>query len=205
MSGPSQRVKLNVKYGPAKYNIVLELPENSCEVLTVQHLMDKVVEVFEIPHDCQKLVCKGKTLKNPEDVLCDIGIKDGSTIMLLGKKPDPAEDKEMGKLLEVEKDVEKNEKRLSDITYELDGIHRGFMKEDLRLPALKQLKKRLGGTTETFMKQLESLDELRFEENNKSGRGKRKTIVNRIQVLLDRCDGLMLGLKDNIARLTLYR
>lgn len=52
-------VTIHLFTGPAKYNIVLELPENSCEVLTVQHLMDKVVEVFEIPHDCQKLVCKG--------------------------------------------------------------------------------------------------------------------------------------------------
>lgn len=56
------------------------------------------------------------------------------------------------------------------------------MKEELRLPALNQLKKRLGGAAEMFMKQLESLDALRFEESNKSGRGKRKTIVNRIQV-----------------------
>lgn len=30
----------------------------------------------------------------------------------------------MKKLSDIEKDVEKNEKRLSDITYELDGIHR---------------------------------------------------------------------------------
>lgn len=28
----------------------------------------------------------GKTLKNPEDILNDIGVKDGSTVMLLGKK-----------------------------------------------------------------------------------------------------------------------
>lgn len=30
----------------------------------------------------------------------------------------------MKQLLDVEKEVEKNEKKLSDITYELDGIHR---------------------------------------------------------------------------------
>ena len=28
----------------------------------------------------------GKTLKNAEDILTDIGVKDGATIMLLGKK-----------------------------------------------------------------------------------------------------------------------
>jgi hypothetical protein len=60
----------------------------------------------------------------------------------------------------------------------------GFINDDLRLPSLNQLKKRLGGTTELFMKQLESLDALRFDESNRGGRGKRKTVVNRIQVIL---------------------
>lgn len=60
----------------------------------------------------------------------------------------------------------------------------GFINDDLRLPCLNQLKKRLGGTTELFMKQLESLDALRFDESNRGGRGKRKTVVNRIQVIL---------------------
>ena len=58
----------------------------------------------------------------------------------------------------------------------------GYINDDLKLQALTQIKKRLGGTAEIFMKQLESLDALRFEENNKGGRGKRKTIVDRIQV-----------------------
>ncbi|CAC5393154.1 BAG1 [Mytilus coruscus] len=200
MTDQRHRIKLNIKHGSVRHSIFLELPANSSEVLKVQHLMDKMVEMFEIPLECQKIVHKGKTLKDPGDILSEIGVRDGATIMLLGKKPDPQEDKEMKKLLDIEKDVEKNEKRLSDVTYELDGIHRGYINDDLKLPALNQLKKRLGGTSETFMKQLESLDALRFEESNKGGRGKRKTIVDRIQVLLDRCDGLMSGLKDQIAR-----
>ena len=60
----------------------------------------------------------------------------------------------------------------------------GFINDDLRLPSLNQLKKRLGGTTELFMKQLESLDALQFNESNRGGRGKRKTVVDRIQVIL---------------------
>lgn len=200
MTDLGQRIKLTVKHGSSKHNAVLELPPNSCEVLKVQHLMDKMVELFDVPHESQKLVHKGKSLKNADDALSDLGVKDGSTIMLLGKKPDPLEDKHISQLLEAEKELEKNEKRLSEITYELDGIHRGFINDDLKLPALSQLKTRLGGTIELLMKQLESLDALSLGENNKGGRGKRKTIVDRIQVLLGRCDGLMSGLNDQITR-----
>ncbi|CAG2257049.1 unnamed protein product [Mytilus edulis] len=163
-----------MSFGSVRHSIILELPSNSYEVLKVQHLMDKMVEMFGIPLECQKLFHK-----------------------------DPIEDKEMKKLSDIEKDVEKNEKRLSDITYELDGIHRGYINDDLKLPALNQLKKKLGGTSEIFMKQLLSLDALSFEESNKGRKRKRKTIVNRIQVLLDRCDGLMSGLNDQIARLSI--
>jgi hypothetical protein len=35
------------------------LPPNSCDVLKVQHLMDKMVELFEVPYECQKIVHKG--------------------------------------------------------------------------------------------------------------------------------------------------
>jgi hypothetical protein len=45
--------------GPCKYNAVVELPPNSCDVLKVQHLMDKMVELFEVPYECQKIVHKG--------------------------------------------------------------------------------------------------------------------------------------------------
>jgi hypothetical protein len=30
-----------------------------CDVLKVQHLMDKMVELFEVPYECQKIVHKG--------------------------------------------------------------------------------------------------------------------------------------------------
>ena len=38
------------------------------------------------------------------------------------------------------------------------------------------------GLTETFMKLLERMDALRFEEENKEARAKRKSLVDRIQV-----------------------
>ena len=45
-------------------------------------------------------------------------------LFLLFFQPDLEEDKQMKQLSDIEKDMEKNEKRLSEITYELDGIHR---------------------------------------------------------------------------------
>ena len=40
----------------------------------------------------------------------------------------------------------------------------------------------MAGITETFMKLLERMDSLRFEEDNKEARAKRKSLVDKIQV-----------------------
>jgi hypothetical protein len=47
---------------------------------------------------------------------------------------------------------------------------------------VKHLEKRLAVVAETLMRLLEKLDALRFEESNKGGRGKRKSLVTKIQV-----------------------
>ncbi|KAK3106835.1 hypothetical protein FSP39_000915, partial [Pinctada imbricata] len=171
---------LHVFVGARKFPVDL-----SCgmgEVLTVSHLLTKLEELTEVPIDKQKLLYKGKTLKEPKQYLTDVGLTDNAIIMLLGKKPDLTEDKEMQKMNEIEKSMEKQATRLNEITYELDGIHRGFMDEAVRNDALKQIGKNLRGMTESFMKLLESLDGLQLESHNYGGRGKRKTLVDKIQV-----------------------
>jgi len=49
---------------------------------------------------------------------------------------------------------------------------------------VRQLEKRMASVGENLMKLLEKLDALQFEEDNKGGRGRRKTLVTNIQVCL---------------------
>lgn len=44
--------------------------------------------------------------------------------MILTFQPDPVDDKEMGKLHNIEQSLKKEEEKLSEVTYELDGVHR---------------------------------------------------------------------------------
>ncbi|XP_056010175.1 BAG family molecular chaperone regulator 1-like isoform X2 [Ostrea edulis] len=169
-------------------------------VLTVEDLVKKIYDVTEIPPANQKILFKGKTLnKDPEAYLTDIGLTDHAKVMLLGKKPDPLDDKEMGRLHNIEQSMKKEEEKLSEVTYELDGIHRGFLDNSLKGPALQKSRKRVAHTIEQYMKLLETLDSLSLDESNSGGRAKRKSLVNRIQNLLDRCDGLAKGIEDMLA------
>ncbi|KAL4237662.1 BAG molecular chaperone regulator 1 [Mactra antiquata] len=195
---------VKVIHGPKKYDVKLQLPEHEAgDALCVKHLTDAVFSLTEIPADSQKLIYKGKSLNNPKDELVAVGLKNGVKVMLIGKKPTPVEDVNIRAMNEVEKNIEKFSKKLSDITYELDGIHRGYLNKEQEPDAVKVLEKKLAGIAENLMRLLEKLDSLRFEEDNVGARGKRKTLVNQIQVLLNRIDGLSRGVSDMIARWSL--
>lgn len=60
----------------------------------------------------------------------------------------------------------------------------GFIDKDKQVDAVRQLEKRMAGVAENLMKLLEKLDTLRFEEGNKGARSRRKSLVDRIQVIL---------------------
>ncbi|XP_045207507.2 BAG family molecular chaperone regulator 1-like isoform X2 [Mercenaria mercenaria] len=196
-----QSLTLQVIHGPKKYDVKLHLPENEAgDPLCVRHLTDAVYSLTEIPAEAQKLIYKGKSLKNPKEDLVALGLKAGAKVMLIGKKPTPQDDEETRAMNEVESNMEKQEKKLSDITYELDGIHRGYLNKEQQADSIKHLEKRLAGVAETLMRLLEKLDALSFEEANKGARGKRKSLVNKIQVLLTRIDGLSRGVSDMLAR-----
>ncbi|XP_062588260.1 BAG family molecular chaperone regulator 1-like isoform X1 [Saccostrea cucullata] len=199
---PAKSMKLHVKHGTKVYDIKLEADQGN--VLTVKDLVKKIYEVTEIPPANQKILYKGKTLnKDPEAYLSSLGLSDNAKVMLLGKRPDPLDDKEMGRLHNIEQSLKKEEEKLSDVTYDLDGIHRGFMDESLKAPALQKSKKRVAHVIEQYMKMLEALDSLNLDEHNTGGRAKRKSLVDRIQTLLDRCDGLTKGIEDMLTRLAL--
>lgn len=191
------RLKLEVIYGSQKHKIELSLPASEAgDSLTVAHLQEKVHQLTEVPPENQKLIYKGKSLTGSQKSLSVFGLKDGVKVMLIGKKPVPKDDPEMVRLGKVGNSLTVEEQKLSELTYRLDGIHRGFLDDAKKRDTLVYLDKQLAVVIENFTRMLESLDSLRFDEFNKEGRAKRKNMVDRIQTLLDRCDGLLRGVKD---------
>ncbi|XP_067667619.1 BAG family molecular chaperone regulator 1-like isoform X2 [Haliotis asinina] len=190
-------LKLQLVHGPRKHELGMCLPqEEAGDVLTVRHLTEAVADLTEIPQANQRLIFKGRSLTKLDESLTSLGVKQGSKIMLLGKKPESVDVVDEQKLKKAEAELERLSKTLSDITHELDGINKGFLEKKLQSQALQKLGKQIRAMSEAFMKLLESLDALRFAEDNKGPRIKRKNMVDRIQKYLDRCDLLAEGVKD---------
>ncbi|XP_048254224.1 BAG family molecular chaperone regulator 1-like isoform X1 [Haliotis rufescens] len=183
--------------GPRKHELGMCLPEEEAgDVLTVGHLTKAVTELTEIPQTCQRLIFKGRSLTKLDESLSSLGVKQGSKIMLLGKKPESVDMVDEQKLKTAEKELGRLSKTMSDISQELDGINKGFLEKKLQQPALQKLRKQILVASEAFMKLLESLDSLRFAEDNKGSKIKRKNMADRIQKLLERCDVLSEGVKE---------
>nr|KAF6483220.1 BAG cochaperone 1 [Rousettus aegyptiacus] len=173
--------------GNEKHNLHVTPQQGSSEP-TVQDLAQVVEEATGVPLPFQKLIFKGKSLKELEKPLSALGIQNGCRVMLIGKKNSPEEEVELKKLKELEKSVEKIANQLEELNKELTGIQQGFLAKDLQAEALCKLDKRVKATIEQFMKILEEIDTLILPENFKDSRLKRKGLVKRVQAFLAECD-----------------
>ncbi|KAG8518439.1 BAG family molecular chaperone regulator 1 [Galemys pyrenaicus] len=163
-------------------------PQQGCSEPLVQDLAQVVEEVTGVPLSFQKLIFKGKSLKEMEQPLSAIGIQNGCRVMLIGKKNSAEEEIELKKLKDLEKSVEKIANQLEELNKELTGIQQGFLAKDLQAEALSKLNRRVKATIEHFMKILEEIDTLILPENFKDSRLKRKGLVKKIQAFLAECD-----------------
>jgi hypothetical protein len=75
-------IKLSVSHGADKYNITLDDPEH----VTVEDLKGILHEKTGVLPEAQKLIFSGKTLSKNDQFLGEVGIKDNSRLMLLGRK-----------------------------------------------------------------------------------------------------------------------
>ncbi|CAH1240370.1 BAG family molecular chaperone regulator 1-like [Branchiostoma lanceolatum] len=185
-------MKLLIVHGSQKHNIDVCVPEDEGnQALRVEHLALAAWKTTGVPVQNQRLIYKGKSLKDPEKTLQEMGLKDGAKVMMIGKKHNPEEEAELKSLEEVDKAQEAVEKKLTGMSEELEGMEKGFLEESLMTESLPKLEKRLGLSTEELMKMLERLDSTIIHESHIDAKKKRKSVVQRIQVLLDRCDNLL--------------
>ncbi|XP_074653084.1 BAG family molecular chaperone regulator 1-like isoform X2 [Tubulanus polymorphus] len=178
------KLNLILMHGQQKHNIHLELPgdDEAGNAITVEHLAKEAERVTTVPIKSQRLIFKGKSLTAMDSRLSQLGLKDASKVMLIGKKANAEDDANIQKLKTIESDVSKNAKKLDDISYELVSAERGYVQDNLKKDVLTKLSKRLAAVIEQFMKFLEKVDGIQFSENNSSqGRRLRRDLVDRIQ------------------------
>lgn len=180
-------VSVTVTHSNERYDLLVTPQQGNSEPC-LQDLAQLVEEATGVPLPFQKLIFKGKSLKEMETPLSALGIQNGCRVMLIGEKSNPEEEVELKKLKDLEVSVEKTAHHLEDLTKELSGIQQGFLAKELQAEALCKLDRKVKATIEQFMKILEEIDTMVLPENFKDSRLKRKNLVKRVQVFLAECD-----------------
>ncbi|KAM6101215.1 BAG family molecular chaperone regulator 1 isoform 3-T3 [Theristicus caerulescens] len=157
MAAPGAPVTVTVTYSNEKHSIQVASQQEDGEP-TLQDMAVLIEQVTGVPVPFQKLIYKGKSLKELEQPLSALGVKNGCKVMLIGKRNSPEEEAELKKLKDLEKSVEQIANKLEEVNKEFTSIQKGFLAKDLQVEALKQLDKRIKGTAEQFMKILEQID-----------------------------------------------
>lgn len=176
-----------VTHSNEKYDLLVTPQQGNSEPI-VQDLAQLVEEATGVPLPFQKLIYKGKSLKEMETPLSALGMQNGCRVMLIGEKNNPEEEVELKKLKELEVSVEKTANHLEELNKELSGIQQGFLAKELQAEALCKLDRKIKATIEQFMKILEEIDTMVLPENFKDSRLKRKNLVKKVQVFLAECD-----------------
>ncbi|XP_013808277.1 BAG family molecular chaperone regulator 1 isoform X3 [Apteryx mantelli] len=183
MAAPGAPVTVTVTYGNEKHSIQVASHQEDGEP-TLQDMALLIEQVTGVPVPFQKLIYKGKSLKEMEQPLSALGVKNGCKVMLIGKRNSPEEEAELKKLKDLEKSVEQIANKLEEVNKEFTSIQKGFLAKDLQAEALKKLDKRIKGTAEQFMKILEQIDAINLPENFSDCKLKKKGLVKRVQRLL---------------------
>lgn len=177
---------IQLKYGSARF------PVSISEGATLSELMERAVEITGVPSARQKLILNGRALTSLDHgkSLTECGVTNFSKVMVLGKRYDPEGDDLYKQIEEVEKKSIEIDAKLAEVAKELKDIENGHLASEHHEKAFKGLMKRCRSGTEEFMRLLEKLDAMRFEEHQSEAKSKRKTVVDRVNKWLDKNDSL---------------
>ncbi|XP_061834742.1 BAG family molecular chaperone regulator 1 [Nerophis lumbriciformis] len=195
-----ESLTVTVAYGSTKHSITVTSQEDG-KSPTVQDLSDSLTQATGVPAASQKLIFKGKSLKDMEQTLSGYGIKSGCKLMMIGKRNSPEEEAELKKLKDIEKSVEHTAKKLEKVDGELAGLKNGFLAKDLQEEALGKLDHRVKIAAEQFMKILEQLDALSVPENFNDCKMKKKGLVKTVQDFLAQCDKIEACISDHLTKI----
>ncbi|XP_029110953.1 BAG family molecular chaperone regulator 1 [Scleropages formosus] len=190
---------LNVSYGSSKLSVAVPARDGAEPELA--ELAAALERLTGVPVASQRIIYRGRTLKEMDQSLSSLGVKQGSKLMMIGKRNSPEEEAELKKLKDIEKSVEQMAKKLEKVDGELMGLKNGFLAKDLQAQALSKLDQRVKGAAEQFMKLLEQMDAMILPENFSDCRVKKKGLVKTVQSCLAQCDKIEAGISDHLAKI----
>ncbi|XP_032252668.1 BAG family molecular chaperone regulator 1 isoform X2 [Halichoerus grypus] len=97
-------------------------PQQGCSEPVVQDLAQVVEEATGVPLPFQKLIFKGKSLKEMEKPLSALGIQNGCRVMLIGKKGFLAKDLQAEALCKLDRRVKATTEQFMKILEEIDTL-----------------------------------------------------------------------------------
>ncbi|XP_072296964.1 BAG family molecular chaperone regulator 1 [Eucyclogobius newberryi] len=194
-----ETLTVTVAYGSAKHNISISGSDGNAP--TVKDLSDALTQATGVPQSSQKIIFKGKSLKEMAETLSSFGVKPGCKLMMIGKRNSPEEEAELKKLKDIEKSVEQTAKKLEKVDGELTGLKNGFLAKDLQAEALNKLDHRVKAAAEQFMKILEQMDSMSLPENFNDCKMKKKGIIKTVQDFLAQCDRIEACITDHITKI----
>ena len=176
-------MNLVISVGAKRHEITINEDSN------VKDLMRSVAATTQIKEINQKLIHKGVTLtKEPEKFLSEFGIKNGSKVMVIGKRYDSEEEAALKTFQVIEKDVFKISLLTNELEKQVDSISKGFLDEPYKSEAFKKIKKDLLKYSHLAMKHLETIDTIILSPEFADAKLKRKSTVDKLQSFMDRCE-----------------
>lgn len=91
---PDEHLEVTISHGFQKYTTKVH-SELSGQPVTLKDLAAEIEKCTKVPVGRQKVIFKGRVLKDPETPLASCGIGNCSKIMVIGEKFDPESDENM--------------------------------------------------------------------------------------------------------------
>ncbi|XP_060756929.1 BAG family molecular chaperone regulator 1-like isoform X1 [Neoarius graeffei] len=192
-------ITVMVTHASSKHNITLTGQDGNEP--TLKDLSETLAQATGVPQASQKIIFKGKSLKEMKASLSSLGIKQGCKLMMIGNRNSLEEEAELKKLKDLEKRMEKTAKKLEKVHDELTRLKNGFLVKDLQAEALDKLDNRVTAAAEQFIKILEEINAMTVPENFSDCRMKKKGLVKTVQGFLAQCNKLEAGISAHRAKI----
>ncbi|XP_021244182.1 BAG family molecular chaperone regulator 1 isoform X2 [Numida meleagris] len=152
MAVPGTPVTVTVTYSNEKHNIQVASQQEDGEP-TLQDMAVLIEQATGVPVPFQKLIYKGKSLKELEQPLSALGVKNGCKVMLIGKRGFLAKDLQAEALKQLDKRIKGTAEQFMKILEQVDAINLPENFNDCRLK-----KKGLVKRVQAFLAQCDTVE-----------------------------------------------
>ncbi|XP_049686382.1 BAG family molecular chaperone regulator 1 isoform X2 [Accipiter gentilis] len=152
MAAPGAPVTVTVTYSNEKHSIQVA-PQQEDGEPTLQDMAVLIEQVTGVPVPFQKLIYKGRSLKELEQPLSALGVKNGCKVMLIGKRGFLAKDLQAEALKQLDKRIKGTAEQFMKILEQIDAINLPENFSDCKLK-----KKGLVKRVQVFLAQCDTIE-----------------------------------------------